>query len=259
MAVMELTFFSKVLTCQNEIRVFLPGNGDGRGPENPYKVIWMLHGGNGDCQEWLCDSSLFRHAKQHNYAVVLLSVYNSFGMDMQHGGQYATFLEKELLPTVRRLLPCLSTCREDNIAAGVSMGGFAAVRWAMNVPHLFGQTCAFAGALAMPIIYRRYKEGSQPGGPDFDYSFGSLERITGNENDILYMARRNIENGVNMPIYMICGVDDFGYDLNDYMQRELIKMGADVTFFPVPGVHDFNCFDPHLGEWMDWIERKAGC
>lgn len=256
MAFMELDFFSKVLTCVNELRVFLPGGSDGFHAEHPYKVIWVLHGGNGDCHEWLGHSSMFRLAEKAGYAVILLSVYNSFGMNMLHGGQYADFLEKELVPEVRRLLPCLSTRREDNIAAGVSMGGFAAVRWAMNCEQLFSKCAAFAGALAMPIIYHRYKHGTQPGGPDFDYAFGSEERITGNENDILFMAKKRLEAGTMIPVWMICGVDDFGYDLNDLMHRELIKLGADVTFTPVPGVHSFDCWDPHMDEFFDWCQRK---
>ena len=259
MALMEIVFPSEVLTCQNEIRIFLPDHDDSRGQYRKYKTIWMLHGGNGDCHEWYCHSSLFREAEKNDYAIVLLSVYNSFGMDMNHGGKYATFLEQEVMPAVWRMLPCLSRRKEDNVAAGVSMGGFAAVRWAMNRPDRFFCCAAFAGALAMPIIYQRYLEGRQPGGPDFDYSFGSVKRITGNENDILHMAKKNMENGTMIPLDMICGEDDFGFDLNDYMQRELIKLGVDVSFYPVPGEHNFDCWEPHLSEFFGWLKRKERC
>ena len=51
MAIMETTVWSRVLNCQNEMRIFLPGNGEQYTPEKPYKVIWMNHGGNADCHE----------------------------------------------------------------------------------------------------------------------------------------------------------------------------------------------------------------
>lgn len=254
MAILDLTIHSHILNCENEMKVFLPSKPTGK--NGKHKVIWYQHGGNGDCYGWEGDTALFRHAEHYGYAIVQLSTYNSFGMNMAHGGQYADFLEKEVIPEVCRLVPSLSLDPEDNTSAGVSMGGFGAVRLAMNCPERFSKCAAFAGALAMPIIYQRYLQGIQPGGPDFDYAFGSVERLQNNENDILYMAKKRMENGTMIPVYMICGVDDFGFDLNDYMQREFIKMGVDVSFFATTGEHASECWEPHLPEFFEWLKRK---
>jgi putative tributyrin esterase len=254
MAVLDISISSRILHPSNEIKVILPQSGRNGPNHPPYRTVWWLHGGNGDCNQLLGNTSLVRYAERYNLAMVLGSIYNSFGMDMQHGDHYATFLEKEFMPAVRRVLPCLSRRREDNFGAGVSMGGFAVFRWAMNNPDAFCRVGAFAGALAMPVIFHRFVEGTQPGGVDFFNAFGSEERLTGNENDILHMLRKNRANGTDVPkLFMLCGTEDFGWDLNDWMRAELVKAGADLTFRAVPGTHSYDCWDPHICGFLDWL------
>jgi putative tributyrin esterase len=254
MSTLELSFYSKVLHMPNEIKVILPRAGEQGLARSPYKTVWMLHGGNGDCNEIFEETSIARYAERSGLAVVLGSIYNSFGMDMMHGGRYATFLEQEFVPAVRSFLPCLSRRREDNFAAGVSMGGFAAFRWAMNRPDLFCKAGAFAGALAMPIIFHRFVQGIQPGGDDFYYAFGNESRLNSTENDILHMLEKRLAEGTSLPkLYMLCGTGDFGWDLNDWMQAELRKAGADLLFRAVPGIHSYDCWDPYIPEFFDWL------
>ncbi len=258
MAILDLAINSGILHTHNEIKVILPQKGQAGPNQPPYRTVWWLHGGNGDCNQLLGNTSIVRYAERYNLAIVMGSIYNSFGMDMAHGKPYATYLEQEFMPVVRSILPCLSRRRADNFAAGVSMGGFAVFRWAMNCPDAFSRVGAFAGALAMPVIFHRFVEGTQPGGPDFYHAFGSEARISNNENDILYMLKKNRAAGVDVPkLFMLCGTEDFGWDLNDWMRGELLQAGADLTFRAVPGDHSYDCWDPHICGFFDWLNGQT--
>lgn len=254
MAILDVVFLSDVLHTQTELKVILPQSGEMGAMERPYPTVWMLHGGNGDYTDWLYQTSLVRYAQKFGLAVVLPSTYNSFGMDMEYGAPYATFLEQELVDKVRELLPCLSRERDENFAAGVSMGGFAAFRWAMNRPDLFAKAGSFAGALAMHDIFTKYLQGIQPGGPAFVHAFGTPDRLKDTENDIAYMAKMNIQKGIPIPkLYMICGTEDFGFDQNVMARDALVEAGCDLVWKTVPGAHDFDCWDPYVPDFFNWL------
>ena len=248
MATLHFTFPSKILRSQAEIRAYLPDEGDG------YPALWVLHGANCDCNEWFDSSSVARLAARHKIAVVSTSVFNGFGVNMAHGAPYADYLENEWIPAVRSVLPCLSVKREQNFIAGVSMGGFAAFRLAFNRPELFSRAAAFAGSIAMPMIFERYLRGIQPGHDDLNYAFGSYENLVNNRNDVIWMAKQRVREGTAPRLYMYCGTEDFGYALNTIARDDLIHAGADVTWSESPGEHGFDCWDGQLPAFFNWLE-----
>ena len=63
------------------------------------------------------------------------------------------------------------------------MGGFGALRLAVNRPDLFSKVGSFAGSIEMPTIVERYQRGIQPGGEDFNWAFGSYVNMIKNSND----------------------------------------------------------------------------
>jgi len=257
MAVFDINIHSTILSMVTEVSVILPDNQEIKNDKTTYPVLWLIHGGNGDCKEWLYNSSIVRYAEKYQLAIVLPSVYNSFGMDMKEGGKYASYLENELVFQLRYLFPCLSTQRRDNYVGGASMGGFCAFRWAVNRPDLFCKAGAFAGAILMYDIFEKYLKGIQPGGPEFINSFGSLDRLMNNENDIIYMVEENIKHQISNPdFYMLCGEEDFGFDQNVIAKDLMLQAGACLTWSQVPGVHSYDCWDPYIPEFFEWLKSK---
>lgn len=252
MAVAKVRFFSDKLHMMVPVAVILPE--EAGLPDTGLKTVWTLHGGNGDYTEWLYHSSVARYAQEMGIAVVLLTVYNSFGMNMAHGAAYADFLQDEVMEKIRSLFPTLSQRREDTYAAGASMGGFAAFRWAVNRPEQFEAVGAFAGAIYMEDIFRKYLEGIQPGGPDFINSFGSLDRLICTDNDIFYMTAKNSrEEKKNPRMYLLCGKDDFGFEQNKAAFRLLKESGEEPVFHEVEGTHSFSCWDPYITDMFTFF------
>ncbi len=243
---------SKVLGYPVEVSVCLPDEG------RDIPVLWLMHGANSEYEEWYDQTSLIRYAGGRNLAFVTTSTYNGFNVNMSCGAAYADFLEQEWVETVRSLFPALSVKREKNYLAGASMGGFGACRLAVNRPDLFCKVGSFAGSIEMPTIVERNSRGIQPGGADFGWAFGGYENMINNSNDVIYMAKTCVEKGVMPEVYMICGTEDFGYALNTIARDDLRMVGARVIWREVPGVHSYDCWDPELPRFLDWLEEADG-
>ena len=66
---------------------------------------------------------------------------------MAYGKKYWTFVTEELPQLARSFFP-LSEKREDNFVAGLSMGGYGALKWAFRKPHQFSAAASCSrGAL----------------------------------------------------------------------------------------------------------------
>lgn len=246
----QFEYPSKILGFPVGMNVWLPDSG------KDFETLWMLHGANSECTEWFRDSSMPRYLAKRNMASISVSVYNGFYVDMLHGAPYATFLEEEWVPAVRNLFPCLSRKRESNYIVGASMGGYGSFRVAMNLPDVFSKAGAFAGSIEMPTIVERNARGIQPGGADFQWAFGDYTRMISNKNDVVYMARQCADRGVVPDLYMVCGSDDFGYALNTIARDDLKAAGANVIFREVPGIHSYDCWDPQIEPFLDWLQGK---
>ncbi len=85
------------------------------------------------------DDDIVRYAETHKLAVVMPNDYNANYQDMDGDDvlsvKYFTFLVEEPPKVCRALFP-LSDKREDNFAAGLSMGAYGSFKCAMIRPDL---------------------------------------------------------------------------------------------------------------------------
>lgn len=247
----ELSVKSRKLGFPVEICVCVPDSG------TDIPTLWLLHGANSDRHEWFDETSLVRYLQGRGMAAVTVSVHNGFYVNMASGADWADYLENEFVPSVRGLFPCLSREREKNWLAGASMGGFGAFRLAMNRPDLFSKAGSFAGSVEMPSIIERNARGIQPGGPDFGWAFGGYENMINNSNDVIWLARQCEDKALLPELYMICGADDFGYALSLIARDDLLAAGCSVIWKEIPGIHSYNCWDPAIPAFLDWLEGKG--
>ena len=77
MAMIELDFRSQALGYHEEAVVILPDGPAGA----KFPVLWLFHGANQDCTEWMRQSSIERYASKRGLAVVMPTVSNGHGMD----------------------------------------------------------------------------------------------------------------------------------------------------------------------------------
>jgi enterochelin esterase-like enzyme len=147
--VLPFTLASPVLGRSWVNRIYLP---DGYGDGATYPVIYLLHGANNDAAGWVDQADintlvdrLIRGGRLRPCIIVMPSVENSWYLDGPE--RMETALIQDLLPWVEAHY-AIRADRAARTVAGISMGGFGALRLALDHPQLFS-----AVALLSPAIY----------------------------------------------------------------------------------------------------------
>jgi len=259
MALLQINFLSKYLMMDTQVTVIIPTL-TGKDLQNPleavynrekkFPTLYLLHGFLGDNTNWLRYTSIERYANEKGIAVVMPSAYNSFYTDMAYGVKCWSYISEELPLVMRSLFP-LSDKREDNFVAGLSMGGYGAMKWALRRPDFFSAGASLSGALDIVEIIESADGISKP----FHISlFGDLTKVKGSENDLFYLAENLKEKGLPAPkIYIACGTEDRLYPANIRFKEHLQKLGYEVTYEEGPGGHDWSFWDRYIKKVLDWI------
>ncbi|OJU13363.1 MAG: hypothetical protein BGN88_06770, partial [Clostridiales bacterium 43-6] len=208
MAVFNGMIFSYSLGFKTSISVIIPGENNARKSDMP--LLYLLHGLSDDHHNWLYQTSITRYAEQHNIIVVMPEVQRSFYADMEHGPKYFTYVAQEL-PQIMETLFGLTHKRKTTFVAGLSMGGYGAMKCALTRPEFYGKIASFSGALDAEA----HRHDSLM--PDFYLPFGNEMKP---ENDLFSLCERLPKK--NRPdIFITCGTEDFLYQDNVNFRRKL--------------------------------------
>lgn len=250
MGVINYTFFSKVLAEQVNVMVILPsfeGWRDREGSKAYYenykrkKTLYVLHGGSDDCSLYVRRTRLEEYAMEHDLAVVLPEVKNSFYSNMIYGKEYFTFLSEEL-PTVMENVFPLTHEASERYVIGNSMGSHGATKWALNRPDFFAAAAGMSGAGDLEELgfYDGHKER-------VINSFGTLEQYRGSMNDFKHLVEEHLNKGTALPrLYFCCGKSDGFFPGAKKFADWLTSKGVNATFEEGEGAHTWEYWD----EWL---------
>ncbi len=258
MALIHIDFFSDSLGMCVACDVILPQKASGqigmaaatRGDKHP--VLWLLHGASDNHTIWQRRTSIERYAAPLGLAVVMPNAHLSSYADMAHGGNYYTYIAKELPAKMRSFFP-LSAKREDNFIAGLSMGGAGCLKIGLANPKNYAAIgCLSAGAsnlrkVAMDNpIWRARQECT--------YGDRVLE---GTEEDTIGNAQRLVKAGGPFPrIFHACGSEDFLLE-NARATRDFFQgipgNPFDYTYLEAPGAHTWEFWDEHIQDFLRFI------
>ena len=153
MAFLQVDFFSSALQVGVSVNVIMPESAAGAigidsatRPDPP--VLYLLHGLSDDHTIWMRRTSVERYAAALGLAVVMPAVGRSFYCDMMNGPAYWQYVSEELPAFVERTLK-VGTGRSSRFVAGLSMGGYGAMKLALTYPDRFAAAASFSGALDM--------------------------------------------------------------------------------------------------------------
>ena len=263
MAFFHMNFFSPTLLVGTDVNVFIPTPDSGELSTGQdigyfhdgvkYPVLYLLHGAYGDYSDWARLTGIERYAQAHKIAVVMPSADNSFYQDMYRGGKYLTYFTRELPDYIARLFP-VSTKREDTFVAGLSMGGYGAVRVAFEMPERFGAAASLSGAIdLLAALGDAEKEPHQP--PFYwDAIFADPGKVEGSDADLFALAKKRLAEGKKLPpIYQTVGTEDLIYPANLSAKKKLEELGLELTYAEHPGIHDWEFWDAHIRDVLDWL------
>ncbi len=250
MAFLDFHFFSETLGLSCAAHVLLP-QGERRGK---YPTLYLLHGLSDDHTIWMRRTSIERYAAAKNIAVVMPAVARSFYQDMASGPLYWSFLRDELPAICRQFFP-LSTERADTFAAGLSMGGYGALRLALAAPEKFAAAASLSGALDLARRLREVgRKGSLVGKTEWAAMFGAGTSAPAPDEDLWQLARTLASSGAPRPdIFLCCGLEDPLLPESRAFREHLEAIGMRATYEEGPGAHDWAFWDAQIQRVLDWL------
>lgn len=277
MAYLEVHFYSKVLGLTTAMGVILPEADQGIGVgetvwdgETPLPVLYLLHGMSDDHTIWLRRTSIDRYAAGRRMAIVMPSAGRSYYADQAFGLDYLTFIGEELPQICGRFFK-LSQKREETFIAGLSMGGYGALKVALRYPERFGAAASMSGVLdpngladsrhygqVQDVLFMQRLREEDPEGyrtaRDYRLCFGSMDAFRGSNNDLGSLVDRLVEKGGPIPaLHLSIGKEDYLYPTNVTFRKKLAEHGIEHTYLEFPGVHEWAVWDARIQDVLDWL------
>jgi S-formylglutathione hydrolase FrmB len=249
MALIRLDHTPETVKVNTPLNIILPDPGRIQGiPIRKRKVLYLLHGLSDDASAWQRYSSIETVANQYGLVVVMPSVGRSFYTDQPNGQLYFTYLMKEL-PQYLEDVFGLQPKREDTLLAGLSMGGYGAIKAALLHPERFFAVASFSGVLSMEIMSLLANDPRQN---EFTYIFGDLNQIVGSPHDPMVWLKQAALHVNTLPrLFIACGRQDDLYPLN-VMARETCKqLGIPVDYYEEDGKHDWYFWDRQIKSFLE--------
>jgi len=255
MAFLQVQFFSEALNVASTVNVIMPEPSQGIGitaaqsGELP-KVLYLLHGYSDDHSIWMRRTSVERYAAEHNLAVIMPAVNHSFYTNEVQGERYWDYVSEELPRAMHRFFR-LSDKPEDTFVAGLSMGGYGAMKLALTHPERFGAAASFSGATDICDMTGRRKDRLD----NFKRVFGPLSKMKGSQHDLFHLMKNKPENAPRL--YVSCGTADFLYHQHEKFIPALKKYGWDVTHYEEPdAVHEWGFWDREIKKFIPFAMEK---
>lgn len=270
MALIQVNFMSQSLMRTVPINVILPIDkitfpGMPVREEKPFKTLYLLHGIFGNYTDWLCGSNIRKWAEEKNLAVVMPSGDNMFYVDQEAGhNYYGEFIGKELVEITRKMFP-LSHRWEDTFIAGLSMGGYGAIRNGLKYHDTFGYIVGLSSAMIIDGLLQRTNDY-----PIFierkefaESIFGNLELAVNSDKNPEWLVNQLSEKQTEFPkMYLACGTEDSLLEPNRRFAKVLKEAGVELTYEEGPGGHEWDFWNRYIKKALDWLpleeEGQAG-
>lgn len=275
MAVLDVHFHSDALQVSTAMTVIMPehprtliglGEDGAQVPSDPAgpPLLYLLHGLSDDESIWLRRTSIDRYAAAKGLAVVMPRAERSFYQDEVHGSAHWTFLSEELPEVVHRFFR-LSPRREDTFVAGLSMGGYGAMRWALSQPERFAAAASFSGALDLAARAGALSGGALTGGigldedaPFLDFAPDVRDRVfgghftPGGDNDLLALLEHSEASSLPA-LWVSCGRQDELLPHSEHFVEAARAAGADPHVEYPDGIHEWGLWDAQIRRVLDWL------
>ena len=235
-------------------------------PTRRYPVLYFLHG-LGDNEQMFLRSGgldLLEDLRSNHeigeFLVVTPAGDSSFYINSHDSRvRYEDFFLQEFMPSIEHRYR-VRAGRASHGIAGISMGGYGALRLAFAHPGLFGSVSAHSAALMerLPTITVRDSPGMLP--------LRLLGDVFGSPPDAAFWERNSpialarTADLRDLKIYFDCGAqDDYGFYAGaKVLDRALTARGIHHEFHLDPGDHDWTYFAAHLPASFRFQSRAFG-
>jgi S-formylglutathione hydrolase FrmB len=250
------------------VNILLP---DGFTRKRRWPVLYLLHG-HGDAYDYWANpkrGNVLDVARGFPGIIVMPEAATGWYANWWNGGRrrdpaWERYHLDELIPLVKKRLP-IRRKRRWHAIAGLSMGGEGAMFYASLRPGYFGSAASFSGPLSIQRL--EYVGGFESQGERYADVYGSSDGFyaAGHNPTALAANLRHtrlyvtVGNGVADPSKPNEVTNHFGQlaelDLSQHavdFVNAARAAGADVTYRPRQGIHDWPYWRQHLADALAW-------
>jgi len=247
--VQDSIFYSESLRRNMHYRVIVPRNyrSGGRVP-----VLYLLHGLYGDYQNWDKRTGLENYVQNLRWLIVMPDADDSWYTNSAvPADKFEDYIVKDLIAEIDGKYRTIHDGHARAIA-GLSMGGYGAVKLGLKYPELF----AFAGSLSGAFNAAQDLDHLRP---EFRAKllevFGNEGSDTRAENDIFRLL--NTPHQAPYPyFYIACGADDSFLDTNRALTHELSAKKLAYEYHETSGGHTWEYWDQALKPMLKAIDEQ---
>ncbi|HEX3248104.1 MAG TPA: alpha/beta hydrolase family protein [Pyrinomonadaceae bacterium] len=215
-----------------------------------YPVLYLLHGLFGRHDDWITRTNLTEYAAQYELIIITPEGHDNWYVDSATVPQdkYESYFVRELIPDVDARYRTIKDRRARGIA-GLSMGGYGALKFGLKNRDVF----AFAGSLSGALDPAKRTE-DHPGfawnilRPSLISAFGAANSPTREAND-LHQIARNASDISSLPyLYFDCGLEDGFLGTNREFAEILVAKKIPHQYRQLPGGHNWEYWDRQVRE-----------
>jgi putative tributyrin esterase len=242
-------FHSAALDREMKYRILLPCLYRAGGRRFP--VLYLLHGLYGDYLNWDTRTNLESYAEKYELIVVMPdagdSWYTNSATDPRD--KFEDYIAKDLVAEIDGKFRTLRS-RNKRAIAGLSMGGYGALKIALRYHVDFAFAGSLSGALDAPQDLGNKK-------PEFRAQLvrvfgppGSAVRADNNVFSLLHNAPKDLPH-----FYLACGTEDDFLQVNRDFATQLSSRGASYEYDETAGGHAWDYWDRSVQDLLRVVAR----
>lgn len=244
MRIVEDSFVSEMLSKRINYHVLFPKDFTDSKNQKERPVLYLLHGLFGESKNWTELTEITNALKVLPFSIITFDAENSWYSDGIEGkkAKYESFFINEFIPFIENKNKFGGT-KTNRAIAGLSMGGYGAIKFALKNPSMFIWAGSMSGAFDAP------RQTDDRPGPDWEILKDSIKEVFGELQDSnvrsvndLFQIVSEIENAdlAKLPeLYFDCGIDDSFIHVNRELFERLKERKILCNFYEKSGGHDW--------------------
>ncbi len=258
--VQTVQFESKLVGKILPYNVLLPVDYNQRAARSKrYPVLYLLHGLIGHYSNWIEHTRLADYAQPYELIIIMPEGNNGWYTDSASvpTDKYESYILEELIPDVQRRYRTIDS-RDGRAIAGLSMGGYGALKFGVKYPERFAFAGSMSGALGAASWTEADLRGLEFIWRTLQPAFGPQDSPTRAANDVNKLYRELPASRIAaLPyVYLDCGTEDPLLSTSHGFVDILLARKIPHEFRQLPGTHAWNYWDAQVQEVLRIAARK---
>jgi len=249
---------SKLVNATLPYNVILPADYDSA-VSTRYPVLYLLHGLTGHYSDWVSRTNVADYAAEYRLIIVMPEGNDGWYTDNATitTDKYESYILQELLPDVQQRYRTIEA-RYGRAIAGLSMGGFGAIKFGLKSPETF----VFAGSMSGAFGVTRFTE-KEISSSRLEVSiklFGPIGSDARKANDVFEIIKNLTPARISsLPyFYFDCGTEDSSliFPYNRELSALMYEKKIPHEYRELPGDHSWGYWDRQVQEILAVAARK---